>query len=98
MKRLFYLILFVVILVFGISFAVKNPQTVDVQYYFNLHWNGSLSILLVIVLALGALLGVLMTSVWVLRARRQVSRAQREIKKIEQELANLRSLPIKNEV
>ena len=98
MKRLFYLLLFIVMLVIGMSFAVKNPQIVEVHYYFDFHHSLSLSILLLIVLALGACLGALFTLSWVVRARRQTARARRDLRKMEEEVANLRSLPIKGNV
>ena len=98
MKRVFYLLLFLVMLVLGISFAAKNPHTVEVYYYFNIHWTGSLSMLLLIALAIGSLLGVFFTLSWVWRARRQASKTRREIKKMEQEVANLRAMPIRDDV
>lgn len=98
MKRLFYLILFIIFLVLGMSFAAKNPQFVEVNYYFDFHREISLAILLLIVLALGAVLGVLLTLSWVFRAKRQASRARRDLRKIEQEVANLRAIPIKDTV
>ena len=54
-----------------------------------------MSWLLLVVLAVGTVLGVLFTSTWVLRSKRQLSRAKKEVRKMEQEVTNLRSLPIK---
>lgn len=92
MKVFLNLLLALVVLVFGISFALKNPGTVTVQYYFGLDWSGSLSVLLVATLALGALLGVLFTLGWVIRAKRQAARARREATQLEREVTSLRPL------
>ncbi len=98
MKRLFYLLIILLLLVAGITFSLKNPQEVAITYYFDLGWTGPMSWLLLVVLAAGAFLGVLLTLTWVLRSRRRLSQAKREVKKMEQEVNNLRALPIKDDV
>ncbi len=98
MRRLFYLLLILILLVFGISFSLKNPQVVSIDYYFGIAWSGRMSWLLLVVLAVGACLGVLLTSSWALRSKRQLSKAKREVRKMEQEVSNLRALPIKDEM
>lgn len=92
MKVFFYLLLALVALVFGISFALNNTDSVTVTYYFGLDWSGSLSWLLVITLAAGALLGVLFTFGWVIRAKAQAAHARREAAQLEREASNLRPL------
>lgn len=92
MKVFFYLLLALVVLVFGISFALNNTDSVTVTYYFGLDWSGSLSWLLVITLAAGALLGVLFTIGWVIRAKRQAAQARRDAAQLEREVSNLRPL------
>lgn len=92
MKLFLYLLLVLVVLVFGASFALKNPQAVDVSYYFGFEWSGSLAVLLVATLAIGALMGVIFTLGWVIRAKRQASHARREASHLEQEAASLRPL------
>ncbi|MBS1269419.1 MAG: Lipopolysaccharide assembly protein A [Gammaproteobacteria bacterium] len=92
MKLFIYLLLALVALLFGISFALKNPQSVAVAYYFGLEWSGSLSWLLVIALAVGALLGVLFTLGWVIKAKRQAGHLRREASQLESEAASLRPL------
>jgi len=92
MKVFLYLLLALVVLVFGISFAFQNPSSVKVTYYFGLDWEGSLSILLVITLAIGALLGVLFTLGWVIKAKRQTAHARREAAQLEREASGLRPL------
>lgn len=92
MKIFIYLLLALIVLLFGISFALKNAQAVAVSYYFGLDWSGSLSILLVITLVIGAFLGVLFTLGWVIKAKGQAAHARREAAQLDREAANLRSL------
>ena len=98
MKRILYLILFVVILVAGLTFALQNSQSVAINYYFNIKWQGPLSVFLLAALAVGSVLGFLASFGYVIRMRRQVSRSRREIRKMEQEITNLRSLPIRDAI
>ncbi|MFZ0487901.1 MAG: LapA family protein [Arenicellales bacterium] len=92
MKVFLYLLLALMALLFGISFVLKNSKAVEVTYYFGLDWSGSLSALLVITLAAGALLGVLFTLGWVVKMKRQVSHARRELAQLEREASSLRPL------
>jgi len=97
-SRVFYLTLFLVVLLLTIGFTLKNQHSVEVHYFFDLHWISPLGVLLLLTLSVGAILGIVLSSVWVVRTKRQVSRARRKFRKIEQEVANLRALPIKDEV
>lgn len=97
MKRLLYLVLFLVVLVLGLTFGLKNPdQEVEIKYYFGLYWSGSLSIVLLATLVFGALLGFLGSLSLIFRQRRRVTQTQKQIRKLEEEISNLRALPIKD--
>jgi putative membrane protein len=96
MKRFLYAFVAIVVLALGLGFAYKNAQPVSVDYYFGLHWEGPLSLLLLSSMTLGVLLGLLVGLGMHLRMQRQLARARREIREIEQEVQNLRALPIKD--
>ncbi len=96
MKRFLYAFVAIVVLVLGLGFAYKNAQIVNVDYYFGLHWEGSLSLLLLSTMTLGVLLGLMVGLGMYVRMQRQLVRARREIREIEQEVQNLRALPIKD--
>lgn len=96
MKRLFYLIVIVVTLLFGASFAFQNRQEVEIAYYFGLSWRGPLSLALLATLTIGVAVGYVAGLRMVLRMQRQLVQARREVRQIEQEVANLRALPIKD--
>ncbi len=96
MKRFLYAFVAIVMLALGLGFAYKNAQIVNVDYYFGLHWEGSLSLLLLSTMTLGVLLGLVVGLGMYVRMQRQLVRARREIREIEQEVQNLRALPIKD--
>ena len=96
MKRFLYFFVALIMLVIGLGFAYKNAQIVNVDYYFGLHWEGPLSLLLLSTLTLGALLGLMAGLGMYVRIQRQLVRARREIRAMEQEVQSLRALPIKD--
>jgi len=96
MKRVFYLLLGVAVMVFGLTFAYRNPQTIALKYHFGLSWEGPVSLILLGAFAFGVVLGVVASLALVVRMQRELRRAQREISDIEQEVRSLRALPIKD--
>jgi putative membrane protein len=97
-KRLFYGVLFIAALVFGLTFAIKNSNWVEINYYFNLHWTGPLSILLVVVMGAGALFGFMGALKIAFQFKRRLSQSEKQVRKLEQEIANLRAIPIKDSI
>jgi len=96
MKWLFYGILALIVLVFGMGFVTKNAEPVTLVYYFGLDWKAPLAVMLLIILSIGVVLGLMASLGVVLRMQRRLVKARREIREIEQEVKNLRSLPIKD--
>lgn len=96
MKRTFYVLLAILVLLAGISFALHNKQVVDLNYYFGLRWSGPLSLALLTTFALGAIAGWLASLRMVVRMQRQLVQARKEVRQVEQEVINLRALPIKD--
>jgi lipopolysaccharide assembly protein A len=96
MKRIVYLVVIVATLVFGITFAIKNHQDIELAYYFGLRWYGPLSLALLSAFAIGIAVGYLAALRMVIRMQRQLVQARKEIRQIEQEVMNLRALPIKD--
>ena len=83
MKKLFYVVLVVVVALFGLTFSYKNHQVIEVDYYFGLHFQGQLPLLLFITFALGLLAGYV-TGV--------TPRAQRPPQVVESQVENRRRL------
>ena len=96
MKRVFYGIIVVIAVFFGVTFAFHNKHTVDVSYYFGLSWNGPLALALLAAVAVGVAIGFLASLRTLLRLQRQLVTANKEIREVEQEVQNLRALPIKD--
>lgn len=96
MKRFFYLILMIIVLFLGLSFAYKNAQLVELNYYFNLRWVTPLSLMLLTTFSVGVAVGFLASLRMVIGMQRQLVQSRKEIRQIEQEVINLRSLPIKD--
>ena len=95
MKRILTLLLVLIMILFGVVFAVLNAEPVELNYYFGtLHL--PLSLVLVAILALGAFLGVFASMSWLLRAKREVARVRRSAALAEKEITNLRSSPIRD--
>jgi putative membrane protein len=96
MKRVFYLVVGVLAVFVGITFAMQNRQMIEVLYYFDLRWRAPLSLALLATFTLGVVVGYVSSLRTVVRMQRQLARARKEIHQVEQEVINLRSLPIKD--
>ena len=96
MLRLVYLVLILLVVIIGIVFAVLNADTVQLNYYL-----GSvelpLSLVLVLAMILGAILGILASLKIILGSRRNVTKLKKSVEVAEKEIANLRNIPIKDE-
>ena len=95
MSRILSVIALVFLIGAGITFTVLNPQRVSLNYLMG-SLELPLALLVVAILALGAVLGLLVAGFLVLRLKRDNRRLRRASRQAEQEVANLRSLPIKD--
>lgn len=93
MKRLLYAIAFLVVLVLGLTFALRNPDTVSIEYYLGFRWEGPLAVLLLVTLVVGAVLGWFASLATVVRNRRRLAGARREAARMKQEVEQLRAKP-----
>ncbi len=98
MKRLTYIVIALVALFFGVTFAFQNNQILSLKYYFDLHWTAPVSVVLLAVFATGMIVGFLAAARIVLRMQRQLVQARKEVVQVEKEVNNLRALPIKDVV
>lgn len=95
MKRLLLLIVSLLLLAIGVSFAVHNAEPVQLSYYFGTV-SGPISLIVVVALFAGAVLGVVTSLVIVLAQRRKVSQLRRKLEVCEQEIRNLRQIPVRD--
>ena len=87
MKKLLYVILIVLIVLFGLTFTYKNHQTIELNYYFDLSFQVELSLLLFITFALGLMVGYLATLLNAFNTRRKLSKAKRDIRALERAIS-----------
>lgn len=96
MLRLVYLFFSLFVIILGVVFAVLNAEDVQLNYYL-----GSielpLSLVLVLSMIIGALLGIFASLSFVIGSRRNASKLKRSVEVAEKEIVNLRNIPIKDE-
>lgn len=93
MKRLMYLVLFLVVVVFAMTLYQKNPDPVIFKYYFGIEHELSLYLLVVITFVVGMLFGVLLTSFSIVKNKVHAGKSKRALAKVEREVEALRAAP-----
>ncbi|MDH5573516.1 MAG: LapA family protein [Gammaproteobacteria bacterium] len=96
MLRLLYLFLFLLLIIAGIAFAVLNATPVSFNYYFD-STQIPLSLILVLAILVGAVLGVMASIGLIIKLKREISRLKKSVSLTEKEVMNLRAIPIKDE-
>jgi len=96
MRRIVGLIIGLLIVLLGLSFALLNANPVELEFYVR-KFTMPLSLLLVLVLIVGAMLGVLASLSMLVSRRRELSRLRRRLSETEKELDELRRLPLKDQ-
>ena len=95
MKFLPKLIFIIFILLLGLVFHVKNHQLVTLNYYVG-EIQLSFSIIIVLAVCVGVLLGILASIPIIIRNKKLNSRLKKEIKHREKEINNYRITPTKD--
>lgn len=95
MMRFLFTIFIVLIILLGVTFACLNAEPVSLNFYFGTR-SLPLSMLLVLTLGLGLILGVLLFSLSYLRLKAKNIRLKSKIKLVEKEVENLRAIPLKD--
>ncbi len=95
MSRIAKLIIVFAILLSGLAFHLKNNQFIELNYYAGV-LNIPLSWLVVIVLFIGAMLGVLASLPMIIQLKQKNIKLERQKKNSEKEINNLRVMPIKD--
>jgi len=83
-------------MILGLIFAILNSGQVAFNYYIGTKLI-SLSLLLVLTLGIGIIIGFVFTLISVIKQKKENYKLKSHIKDIEKELENLRSIPIKGE-
>ncbi len=95
MRYLYYFV-WLIIFALGVTFGALNSQTVHLDYY--IHTSAVyLPLLLVVVLAIGVLLGWLFLSPTLIKAKNASRQLKKRAEQAEEELKQLRQAPIKGD-
>jgi lipopolysaccharide assembly protein A len=94
MVRLAGFLLLILLIVLGLSFAVLNAETVPLNYYFG-YREIPLSMIVVLSLATGAVIGVLVSMGMILRLKSQAASLRRKLHRAEKAADELQILPAK---
>lgn len=95
MSYIVNLIIFLLVLTLGLSFAILNAEPVELDYYFGSQ-RISLSLVVLITLIMGVVAGVVASLGIIIKLKREVSRLRKTSQAVDAELANLRTLPLKD--
>jgi putative membrane protein len=94
MGRLIGFLFLVALVVIGLSFAVLNSQPVSLNYYLG-YRDIPLSMIVVLSLATGAVIGALVSLGMILRLRAQLAQLRRKLRQVAKDADQLRVLPVK---
>ena len=75
--RLLTLVIKIVLFLLLLGFAIKNSEIVAVRYLLGMEWQAPLSLVLLLVFALGVLLGLLGCSRQLSNTRRELARLRK---------------------
>lgn len=96
MRIVSYFFLLVIVL-FGMTFAALNSESVTINYYFG-QSTLPLSLLLVLVFAFGCLIGMIAGFWLLLKAKMNNHRLKQRLNLAEKEIDNLRAIPLQDKV
>ncbi|OGT33225.1 MAG: hypothetical protein A2W28_00300 [Gammaproteobacteria bacterium RBG_16_51_14] len=97
MYRLLKVCFVIVIIFFGLIFHLKNDQLVELNYYVNTV-PVSFSLVIVLTLCVGAILGVLASLPALLKLKHENAKLVRQVKMTEKEINNLRVIPVRDKL
>ncbi|HLB43410.1 MAG TPA: LapA family protein [Gammaproteobacteria bacterium] len=96
MRIISYFLLLIIIL-FGMTFATLNSESVTINYYFH-QSTLPLSLLLVLVFAFGCFVGIVVGFWLLIKAKLYNYRLRQRLVLAEKEIENLRAIPIQDKV
>ena len=95
--RIISYILLLVIVLFGMTFAALNSESVTINYYFD-QSSLPLSLLLVLVFAFGCLIGIIVGLWLLIKSKFNNHRLRQRLTWAEKEIDNLRAIPLQDQV
>lgn len=94
--RLFMILIYLLLVLLGVSFAALNANSVPVNLYFKT-LNMPISVLMTLMLGVGLLIGFLIFIGRYWRLKIDYMRIKNHLKITEKEIKNLRDIPLKDQ-
>ena len=94
-KKIIYACLFIIVLIAGLVFFLKNSQELEFNYVIGTI-SLPLSLLILLVLLAGVILGWLSMLPLLLRQRRRIGKLEKQARLVEKEVNKLRVMPVKD--
>ncbi|MBA2652090.1 MAG: LapA family protein [Tatlockia sp.] len=94
--RLVMLLIYLILILFGVSFAALNAKSVEVNLYFDTI-SVPISVLMTIMLGIGLIVGFLLFLYRYWRLKVNYSKLKNQLKLTEKEIKNLRAIPLKDQ-
>ncbi|EHL31126.1 lipopolysaccharide assembly protein LapA domain-containing protein [Legionella drancourtii] len=94
--RIVMLVIYILLIIIGVSFAALNAASVDVNFYFKTV-SMPISVLITIMLGIGILIGFILFIGRYWRLKAECNRIKNQLKLTEKEIKNLRSIPLQDQ-
>jgi putative membrane protein len=91
--RILAVLLYLLLILIGVSFAVLNAASVTVNFYV-VTLKMPISVLMILMLGIGGCIGFLMFGLRYWRLKSECRRLKSKLKLTEQEIKNLRTIPV----
>lgn len=94
--RIVMLIIYIMLIIIGVSFAALNANSVEVNLYFKTV-SMPVSVLITIMLGIGIVIGFILFVGRYWRLKAECHRIRAQLKLTEKEIKNLRSIPLQDQ-
>lgn len=94
--RIFMIVLYLLLILVGVSFAALNAGPVQVNFYIS-KVTMPISVLMTVSLGVGLLIGVILFLLRYWRLKMDYVKIKNQLKLSEKEVKNLRDIPLKNQ-
>lgn len=94
--RVLILVVYLLLIILGVSFAALNATSVQVNFYIKT-LSMPVSVLIAMMIGLGILIGFFLFMVRYWRLKVECRRIRNQLKLTEKEIKNLRSIPLQNQ-
>jgi putative membrane protein len=94
--RILMFIVYLLLIIVGVSFAALNASSVQVNFYFTT-LSMPISVLIALMMGVGILIGLLLFIFRYWRLKVECRRMRNQLKLTEKEIKNLRSIPLQDQ-